>query len=306
MGNDILYNPKGKVQCVMLRGLVKAWKQLVYYQFDTDMTRDILCDVILKAEAAGFIVVAMVSDLGSTNIKLWNSLGININNTTFANPAASIRQIYVFADAPHLLKLIRNNFLKHGFTLDGHSIQNVINSSVTEIIMRSEHDLKTAHRLSQKHINVQGTQTMNVKLDAQLISETTAKSIKFFGEQGLLKSKDWQDTSNFIALADAWFDVFNSRAPLDKKKCRVAFGINLSEQSNIVKSMMNTMKGMKVAMKNYLFPFQKGILVSCQSLLNLYEFLNTEFGLKYIMTYRLNQDGLEHLFGYLRQMGALH
>ena len=306
MGTDTLYSPKSKVQCVMIRGLAKAWKQVVYYAFDTNMTRDILFDIILKVEAAGFVVVAMVSDLGSSNVSLWNSLGISVENTCFINPAASARQIYVFADAPHLLKLIRNNFLKHGFTFDGNSKHTVTDSSVREIIIRSEHDLKTAHHLSHKHINVQGVKTMNVKLAAQLMSETTAKSIKFFGEQGLLKSKDWDDTSKFIALVDAWFDVFNSRAPVDKKKNRVAFGIHLSEQRNILKSMMNTVQNMSVGRNISLYPFQKGILVSCQSLLKLYDFLNTEFGLKYIITYRLNQDGLEHFFGYLRQMGALY
>lgn len=304
MGTDTLYDPKSKLQCVMLRGLTMSWKQIVYYNFDTNMKKDILFDIIQKVEAAGFHLVAMVSDLGSTNVSLWNSLGIHINNTSFTNPAASTRQIHVFADAPHLLKLVRNNFLDHGFTLDGNSKQTVTNGSVREIIIRSEHDIKTAHRLSHKHINVQGVKRMNVKLAAQLLSETTAKTIKFFGEQGLLKSKDWHDTSRFIALVDLWFDIFNSRAPIDKKQSRVAYGINLSEQNNTLQSMMSTIKNMKVGLKNTLYPFQKGILVSCQSLVKLYEYLSTNFGLKYIMTYRLNQDGLEHFFGYVRQMGA--
>lgn len=95
----------------MIRGLAKAWKQVVYYAFDTNMTKDILFYIIMQVEAAGFFVVVMVSDLGSTNVSLWNSLGISVDNACFPNPAASARQIYVFADAPHLLKLIRNNFL---------------------------------------------------------------------------------------------------------------------------------------------------------------------------------------------------
>lgn len=41
-GKDILYNPKKKVQCVMLRGLCGNWKQLIYYNFDQDTTKDIL------------------------------------------------------------------------------------------------------------------------------------------------------------------------------------------------------------------------------------------------------------------------
>lgn len=86
----------------------------------------------------------------------------------------------MFADAPRLLKLIRDNFLDHGFTLDGNSESKVTATCGRQIIICSENDLKTAHRLSYKHINVQGAKRMNVRLAAQLIYETTAKTIKLF------------------------------------------------------------------------------------------------------------------------------
>lgn len=305
-GKDTLYEPKQKVQCVMLRGVAAPWKQIIYFNFDTDMTKDILFDLIQKVETAGFIIVSMVSDLGSTNMRLWKALDINLNNTSFTNPADSTRQIYVFADAPHLLKLVRNNLLDHGFTLDDNSKRAVTSSSVREIIIRSEHDLKTAHRLSHKHINVQGVQRMRVYLAAQLLSETTSKTIKYFGRDGLLKSKDWHDTSEFIQLIDLWFDTFNSRSAITIKNSRKGYGLNLPEQEQTLHLVINTMKKMRVAGKNILYPFQKGMIVSCQSLIKLYEFLKTKFGLNYILTNRLNQDGLEHFFGYMRQMGGCH
>lgn len=302
--NDIIMEPKHRVQCAMVRGITKAWKQLVYYDFDKAMTKDVLFDIILKLEAAGFVIVAIVSDLSSSNFNLWKSLDISINNTSFTNPATSSRQVFVFADAPHLLKLIRNNFLDYGFTLHGNSLQTVTNASVRELILRSVHDLKTAYRLSQKHIDVQGAKRMNVRLAAQLMSETTGKSLHHFGEQGLLKSKDWYDTSKFILLVDSWFDIFNSKALNDVKECRAAFGRYLVKQTEVVEKMLNTVHNMKVGIRDRLYPFQKGIIVSCQSLLKLHQFLNASFGVKYVITHRLNQDGLEHLFGYLRQMGA--
>lgn len=69
---------------------------------------------------------------------------------------------------------------------------------------------------------------------------------------------------------------------------------------------MNTKQNMRVGRSNYLYPFQKSILVSCQSLLKFYDVLSTHFGVKYIITYRLNQDGLEHFFGYLGQRRAVY
>lgn len=56
-------------------------------------------------------------------------------------------------------------------------------------------------------------------------------------------------------------------------------------------------------------PFQKGILISNESLKNLYNdikimFENTQYPVTYIMTTRLNQDVVENLFAYIRATGA--
>lgn len=301
-GTDTIHSPKSKVQCAMIRGLTKSWKQLVFYNFDTDMTRDVLCDLIVKLEATGMVVVAMVNDLGPSNVKLWNMLGIGINKPSFTNPAASDREVFVFADAPHLLKLIRNNFLDHGFSLNNNFI-NISSGSVRELVIRSVTDLKAAHRLSHKHIDVQGFQRMNVRLAAQLLSNSTAMALKYFGEQGFLVSHNWEDTSNFLSLANSWFDVFNSRTPREINALKAPYGMHLPEQSKIVEDMLNTAKTMKVGRKGSFFPFQKGLIISCQSLPKLYDFVKTKYNVQYIITHRLNQDGVEHFFGCLRQMG---
>ena len=57
--------------------------------------------------------MAMVSDLGGGNKALYNKLKVDHNNTFFNNPVNNEKNV-VFADVPHLLKLIRNNFVDHG------------------------------------------------------------------------------------------------------------------------------------------------------------------------------------------------
>lgn len=197
-GEDILYHPKSKVQCAMLRGLVGSWKQPIFYDFDCDMSKETLFDIIHKVEAAGFPILAMVNDLGPTNVKLWNSLGIDINNTSFTNPASANRNIYGFADAPHLLKCIRNNVLNHSYELSQGMF--VTSESVREIVRKNVSDLKITHCLSDKHVSIAGAQRMKVKLAAQLLSETTATALAYFGQNGLLNSRNWEATSNFIKL----------------------------------------------------------------------------------------------------------
>lgn len=134
-------------------------------------------------------------------------LCVGIDKSSFTKPAASDREIYVFADAPHLIKLIRNNFLDSGFVLGDGKF--VLSGCVREIIFRSIRDLKTTHHLSEKHVSVTGVKRTNVRLAVQLLFETTAKSLEYFGQRGLLESKYWEDTSQFISLADSWFDLLN-------------------------------------------------------------------------------------------------
>lgn len=231
-------------------------------------------------------------------------MDISVDNTSFTNPAACERQVHVFADAPHLIKLIRNNFLDSGFVLPQDKF--VRCGPVREFILRSKSDLTTAHKLSEKHINVCGVQRMKVKFATQLLSETTSKSLEYFGRKGLLKDKDCESTSHFIGLADKWFDLFNSRVPYDVKSSRNAYGLALHTQNKVLEDMMYTAKTMRVCGSKSMYAFQRGLIISCASLPRLMEMVQTKYSISYILTYRLNQDVLEHFFACLRQMGVCH
>lgn len=72
------------------------------------MTKELLFQII-EQHNVGFNVISKVSDMGSTNMRLWNSLNISVDNTSFEHPISK-NQVYVFADVPHLLKRARNPF----------------------------------------------------------------------------------------------------------------------------------------------------------------------------------------------------
>lgn len=146
---------------------------------------------------------------------------------------------------------------------------------------------------------------MNVKLAVQLLSATTGKSVKYFGEKDLLDSKDWKSTSNVILPADAWFDLFNARVKFARNPSRNAYGTDPEKQNMVLIKMIETIKSMEVCSKKKKFQFQKGILISCNPLSRLYEMLKEKYGISYLITNRLSQDGLEHFFGGLRKMGGL-
>lgn len=66
------------------------------------------------------------------------------------------------------------------------------------------------------------------------------------------------------------------------------------------------MKEMRRIGSNTLLPFQKGIIISIESLKKLYVDLQGDFNLSYLLTYQLNQDPLEGLFSIIRAIGGLH
>lgn len=126
----------------------KQVEAIRYFQYDTDISKDILFNINNHVEAAGFPVVAMVSDMGPSKVRLWKNLAVGPEKTIFTIPSCDDREVFVFTDAPHLLKLIRNNFIDSGFGMDGSHRHTYVDSAcVREIIKRSVKDLKIAYRL---------------------------------------------------------------------------------------------------------------------------------------------------------------
>lgn len=137
----------------------------------------------------------MVSDLGGGNRALYNELNINHINTFFNNPVNN-EKIFVLADVPHLLKLIRNNFIDHGFIIKNKEINKSIVEEVLDITSSS--DLKITYKITKDNLNVQGPSRQKVKWAAKLFSHTISKAITRCGTLGYLKQENWIDCADFF------------------------------------------------------------------------------------------------------------
>lgn len=73
-----IYGPHRTSQVVMARGLIGNWRQPIYYDFDQPMTTEILFEIMTQLQETGYTVVAVTSDLGSTNTRLWKSMNIGV------------------------------------------------------------------------------------------------------------------------------------------------------------------------------------------------------------------------------------
>lgn len=104
----------------MMRGLFSSWKQPIFADFDVNVTLDLLDEAIALAWDAGYECVGCVSDCGGANQGIWSGVNIDEKRTFLLHPATG-RKIYLFADAPHTLKLTRNWLLDTGFRFEDGS-----------------------------------------------------------------------------------------------------------------------------------------------------------------------------------------
>ena len=296
-----VFGPHKAVQVIMARGLCSNWKQPIFYNFDTPVTKELLHNSLKQLYHSGYTVTAIVSDMGTTNMRLWKCLNINTSNTSFSHPSDETKLIYVFADVPHLLKLIRNHFLDHGFIFENSTLTK---SAVEQFLALGEtSDLKMGHKITQHLIDVKRSQRQKVKWAAKLFSRTTANVIKYCGENNLINDPNFNLLANFVELVNDWFDLFNTNSKYSRTGV-VGYGLDLQKQQQLLSKMTETITKLRVKGHKCLLPFQKGIIVSNSSLEKLFLHLKEQYNLEYILTHRLNQDVLENFFSHMRAMGA--
>lgn len=197
-----MLGPYKSVLVAMIRGLCSPWKQPIYYSFDTQMTDQLLKTIVTSVEQTGLIVVAVVSDMGSKNAKVWKDLNVNYESPCFLNPIRINKRIWVLADVPHLLKLLRNHFLDDSLLLSPN-IQ--ITKKLIESILQIDcGEYKVAYKLTHLHVDCNGRDRQRVYLAGQLFSNTTAMMIStWFTEQ--------IQASQFFQLVNDAFDILNSK-----------------------------------------------------------------------------------------------
>lgn len=295
--HDRVIGPHSQMQVVNARGLFGKWKQPVYVGFDTKITPLILNGIINRLYGVGFKVIACVSDCGGGNIGLWKDLGITYENVSIIHQCAGTN-IYFFADAPHLLKLIRNWLVDTGFKIDNKLITK---KPLEELISSTNSEINSCFKLNSSHLKCEGFRRQNVSLAAELMSHTTASALNHY-----FSSQEAHDTSEFISMVNSWFDLMNSYVPNNLISAKAAYGMDLAKQNEILDLMYHTILNMRCVGKRVLQIFQKGILLSINSIKALYLDVHENYKMKYILTHRLNQDVLENIFSQLRTRGGLN
>lgn len=72
-----------------------------------------------------------------------------------------------------------------------------------------------------------------------------------------------------------------------------SYGLDVENQNILLNKMTQYIKNMRVHGSKSLRPFQKGIIITNKSFQNLFNDLQSEHDMKYNISRRLNQDGID-------------
>ena len=259
--------------------------------------------------------MALVMDGHATNQAMVGELGgsLRVNNfgTYFNHPSNDSWKVYIFFDACHMLKLVRN-MLQVTKDLAIPSMGTVNWSYIEKLNELQESEgLRAANKLTTAHVQFH-QQKMNVKLAAQTLSSSVAKALEFQYLNKCLGFEDCMATSKFISMVDHMFDIFNSRTPKasgykkpltaksviatraflqDCKKCL------LSRSDSTVKRISESRRHLSAL----------GFVVNIDSLLAMSQEIfdsSSQYCQKYLLTYKLSQDHLELYFSSVRRYGG--
>lgn len=151
----------------------------------------------------GVRVVSITSDGLYSNPATFEILGVNSDETCSISPyfrnQETDEKIYVFYDAPHMIKLIRNCLGDKLVLYDKFNRR--VEWKYIERLYRSKKGDLVSHKLTKKHINWE-TNKMNVGLATQTISNSVAESMEKLALNGdkLFKGMD-NETRSFLRFA---------------------------------------------------------------------------------------------------------
>lgn len=158
--------------------------------------------VIEFVASSGVQVIGLTFDGLAANIKMCQKLNVFNNRAFFEHPEDS--HMFIFLDAAHMLKLIRNVFASkrilydhNGEKINFQYIENLVN-------LQEAGGFHLGNKLNQKHVQWFKNK-MSVKLAAQTLSESCATALEVLMEDGNPDFVGCAATAKFCRMANNVF-----------------------------------------------------------------------------------------------------
>lgn len=286
-------------------------------------------DLLIELCVNKIDVFSVTFDGDKSNQKSVKLLGANFDYGTenfqpyFPHPVTG-EPVYVFFDACHMLKLVRNYFAKEPIYNNNEKIDWNYLIKLNE--KQYSESLHCACKIRNRHIYFHN-EKMKVFLAAQVLSTSVAASLKFFNI--VLKDPEFggsDSTSEFCQNFNNIFDILNSKNLFCKTPGRTAMTEKklpeLKKEIDkyceyIEKLEIDVKKTLKQKLGNFEKTIRQSVLktesvrtgfigfIIC--LKNFYSLCKKVFEsniCKYVLSYKLSQDHIEMFFSVIRRMNG--
>ncbi|KAJ3661908.1 hypothetical protein Zmor_006283 [Zophobas morio] len=299
----------------MLVALNGSWKIPIGYFLLEGLSAMEKANLVVKGlefvHPTGVIVTSLTFDGTPTNLSMAEYLGADFKNymqfkTWFLHPISN-EKLFIFLDACHMLKLLRNCFAVYKQLVDGSG--GIIKWQFIEKLVELQEDvqLQLGTKLRKKHL-YWSDQPMKVNLAAQTLSNSVSCALITLEDDFKMKEFEGASaTALFTKHINDLFDVLNSK----NRFCTVELRRGLSQTNREqvfrrLSEIRNYLTKLKVQDEVSVLNCRRktgfvGFIVCIDSLMGLYnEYVVEKQLLHYILTYKLSQDHLELFFSSMR------
>lgn len=306
---------------IMLCGIASRWKQVIDYFYTGDSTDGtkygpLLVSYIRSAHECGLYVIGIVNDMGGPNQAMWRYFGINCSRySTVVNkcqhPVDKDGFLYFFHDSSHAFKNLKEGFLNSStinisddYVSKYNLPTNVAQSSHFARILDEdkEFDLKLAPKLTQELLEKnRHFQKMRVKNATHVLNFTVSTALQFLGEE--YDEPELQTTAWIVSNFAKWFQILSCRtltwalSKHDPEKYK--------ETREFLEGLIELIRNLRFGSKGEWKPYQKGLIITTQSFLDVTEFLLEKRKYKFVIAGRFTQDCIENLFSVLRMKNCV-
>ncbi len=257
--------------------------------------------MLRRLKACGLTIVDFNADQGANFSSLITGiLGVSEERPFFVFEEM---KIHVTCDGPHLVKSARNALMDHDIQLPSGL------ASWRDIRALFEHDRKQLVRLAPKltahHVDLKAIGgRMSVSKAAQVLSHTVACALRTYAHSGALP-KTVLATAEYCDFFNKIFDILNTSRKYGVTKFKSALCQDNPVSLQFIATAKTWLKSLQILDEkkktiNSRFRFINGFCLTLSSVRSLMWYLGEEFDIKFLLTRRLNQDGLEHFFGVIR------
>ena len=272
-------------------------------------------------------VIALVSDGASSNRKFYRmhkEISQCVDSPVIyrtKNLFAPGRFIFFFADAPHLLKTLRNAVYHSREHRKGtRELWNkgpILWKHISQVVQDDlNRNPKLLPKLSQNHIFLTSYSTMTVSYATQILSSSMANVITYY-------YPEFKETATYCKFMDSFFDCCNVRNQQEGKKKRKPFlepyrsvndprfewlKIEFLQYFSNWKKVISERTDITQKEKDKMFiPLQtyEGLQITVYSLVEATQYL-LQSGVDFVLSERFNQDVLEEYFGRQRSLGRFN